>query len=132
MMNEFEISDEIPASPEEVYSSWLSSEGHTRMTGAAAESGDQVGSSFQAWGGYISGSNLELVPNQKIVLSWRTADFTAEEEDSRVEIELSPTASGGCLVRIRHSNLPPHGIKYKEGWVNHYFNPMKKAFAGEA
>ena len=32
-MIEFTVSDIIPASPDEVYRAWLSSEGHTGMTG---------------------------------------------------------------------------------------------------
>ena len=66
----------IPASPADVYASWLDGKTHAAMTGAHAEGKAQVGTIFQAWDGYIHGRNLELVENQKIVQSWRTSEFS--------------------------------------------------------
>ncbi|MEE9162109.1 MAG: SRPBCC domain-containing protein [Candidatus Neomarinimicrobiota bacterium] len=126
---EFEVSQLIPAMPEAIYQAWLSSEGHTAMTGSPATASDAVGEAFEAWDGYIQGRNLELEAPKRIVQSWRTAEFEASEEDSRLEILLTPQGEG-TLVTLRHSQLPEQGMQYKQGWVDSYFLPML-AFFGE-
>lgn len=118
----------IEASPKELYTTWLNSEGHARMTGGGASITDQIGAQFTAWDGYIEGINLELEPNQRILQTWRTSDFDTSDEDSRLEILLKDL-DGQTELTLNHSNLPEHGEQYKKGWDNHYFQPMKKYFS---
>ena len=127
MAIKFEVSDVIPASPEEVYDAWLDSEKHAAMTGGEAEVNDKVGSEFNAWDGYISGTNRELKRPSLIIQDWRTVEFDDTDEDSRLEVHLEPSDEG-TLITIRHSNLPDHGMQYKQGWIDNYFNPMKEYF----
>jgi activator of HSP90 ATPase len=117
----------INASPAEVYEAWLNSELHSEMTGGEANVSDQVGDSFDAWDGYISGSNIELEKNKHILQKWRTTEFTEEEEDSIIEIQFAPVGSDTEITLI-HSNLPEHGEQYRSGWEEHYFVPMKSYF----
>ena len=124
---EFTTRESIPASIDTIFSAWLSSEGHSAMTGAQAIATAQVGDEFEAWGGYICGVNLEIEPNRRIVQSWRTVEFTDEEESSRLEIRLQADGDS-TVIEIHHSNLPEHGMKYLQGWVEHYFTPMKEYF----
>jgi activator of HSP90 ATPase len=130
-MIEFEISGIVPAAPQEVYEAWLNSDSHTAMTGSPAHVTAEVGGEFEAWNGYISGKNLELLPTTHIVQSWRTAEFTDEEPDSRLEIIFQPDPQG-TKVLIRHTNLPAHGEQYKEGWKKSYFAPMQEYFSKSA
>ena len=125
---EFEVSAVISATPQRIYDAWLDGDGHARMTGAAATGSAEVGAAFTAWGGYISGTNLELEAGRRIVQAWRTTQFTADEGDSRVEVTLEPV-DGGTRVVIRHGDLPAHGEQYRQGWEDHYFAPMR-AWAG--
>ena len=127
MAVEFIVSDIIPATPAEVYAAWLSSEDHAEMTGGGAEASDEVGGAFFAWDGYISGKNILLEPDARIVQSWRTTEFADEEPDSRLEIILEP-ADGGTMITLKHANLPAHGMQYADGWKDHYFTPMKDYF----
>ena len=124
---EFTLQVTIPASPEEIYTAWLTSEGHSAMTGGAAVISDEIGANFSAWDGYIEGKNLKLEPHKSIVQSWRTSQFEDHEQDSRLEIQLHARDGQTELVLI-HSNLPDSGGHYKEGWVNHYFEPMTAYF----
>jgi hypothetical protein len=39
-----------------------------------AEISREVGGAYSAYSGYITGQNLELLPDQKIVQSWRAVD----------------------------------------------------------
>lgn len=128
MAAEFTLSLMLGASPHQVYTAWMSSRGHSRMTGSAAVIEDRVGATFSAWDGYITGRNLELEPDGKIVQSWRTTDFAPEDEDSRVEINLE-ACDDGTLLTLHHSHLPQDSSQYEQGWVEFYFEPMKDYFA---
>ena len=127
MAIEFEVSALIPASPEVVYEAWLDSEGHTKMTGGEAKVSSEVGGEFEAWDGYIQGRNLELEYGKRIVQSWRTSEFADDEADSRIEVTFDREGDG-TKVTLRHTNLPPHGEQYEQGWVDSYFVPMQEYF----
>lgn len=127
MAIEFVVSAVFPATPQEVYTAWLSSKGHSDMTGSPASISAKVGGEFDAWDGYIHGKNLELVPGKRIVQSWRTSEFSKDEPDSRIEITLEPVGNQTKLT-LRHTGLPPHGTQYEQGWVESYFEPMKEYF----
>ncbi len=86
MKNGFRLSEKIPASAEQVYAAWLSSQGHSAMTGSPAQVDGSVGGKFSAWDGYISGTTLDLTPNQRIVQAWRTTEFPDEAPDSHLQI----------------------------------------------
>ena len=87
----YTLTTTIPASAQEIYDAWLDSIGHSEMTGGAAEMSDEIGAEISAWDGYISGRNLELVPGERIVQSWRTTKFSDEHEDSIITVTLEET-----------------------------------------
>jgi activator of HSP90 ATPase len=127
MSLEFEVAEVIPVEPEQLYSAWLSSEEHTNMTGSPAKVSNVVGGEFEAWDGYIEGVNAELEYPNRIVQRWRTTEFSDEDPDSRLEIQFSQEENG-TRITIRHSQLPEHGMQYKQGWIDAYFTPMKAYF----
>lgn len=128
---EFEVSDDLPASVEEVYAAWVDSEGHSAMTGSPAHVTANVGEKFEAWDGYIRGTNLEIEPPRRILQSWRTIEFENSDEDSLLEVVLEPSTVG-TKVTIRHSKLPDHGMQYQQGWRDSYFTPMKQYFGAKS
>jgi activator of HSP90 ATPase len=130
-MMKYIIQSTIHAKAETLYNAWLDSELHSAMTGGQAKCSDQVGGQFTAWDGYISGANLELEPNKRILQCWRTTEFVADEKDSILEI-LFDANGDKTKITLIHSNLPEHGAQYKQGWKNHYFNPMKSYFNQQA
>jgi len=129
MSEAFEISVVLPASPQRIYEAWLDSDQHAAMTGGVAEIDPRVGGKHIAWDGYITGVNLELERDRRIVQTWRTADFPVDAPDSRLEIILEATPDGTRLT-LKHSNLPDgQGANYKSGWADNYFEPMTDYFA---
>ena len=82
MSEQLELSIELPASAQRIYTAWLDNASHTRFTGSAAVIDARVGGRFTAWNGYISGETLALEPYTRILQSWRTAEFPAEAPDS--------------------------------------------------
>lgn len=126
---DFEVSDTLPGTPDAIYEAWMSSDGHTAMTGAEAHVDPRVGGAFDAWDGYITGHTLVLEPGRRIVQSWRTSEFTDEHEDSQIEVLLDPTGEG-TRVTIRHTNVPDGQLGYEQGgWQDSYFDPMREHFA---
>ena len=127
MSEVIELRETFAATTQEIYSAWLSSQLHTRMTGGEANCSDKVGASFTAWDDYISGKNLELFENKKIVQSWRTSEFSQDDEDSILTIQLNEVKEGTELI-LTHKNIPKGQTQYKQGWIDHYFVPMKEFF----
>jgi uncharacterized protein YndB with AHSA1/START domain len=118
----------FPASPREIYDSWLSS-AHGKMIGSTATVDPRVGGAFTAWDGYIRGTTLELEPYRRIVQAWRTTEFSAAHPDSRLELMLEQV-EGGTRLTIRHTEIPEgQGASLEQGWIDHYFRPMKEYFA---
>lgn len=125
---EFTLRTKIKSTAKEIYTTWLSSKGHTNMTGGQASISDKIGDSFSAWDGYIEGKNLELEPYNRILQSWRTSQFEEHEEDSQIEILLKEI-EGQTELTLIHTTVPESGEHYKKGWDNHYFQPMKAYFS---
>ena len=125
---EFELKTRINAPAKEIYEAWLSSEGHTNMTGGEAITSDKVGESFTAWDGYIEGKNIALAPHKRILQSWRTSQFEVDEKDSQIEILLNEI-DGKTELTLIHTAVPESGEHYKNGWDVHYFQPMKTYFS---
>jgi len=125
----FTLTTTIPASPQEVYEAWLDSLAHSEMTGGAATMSDMVGAEVSAWDSYITGRNIELIPGERIVQSWRTSEFGEQHEDSIITLTLEPLEEG-TLLTLEHSNVPEEQRSYEEGgWQENYFEPMVAYFA---
>jgi uncharacterized protein YndB with AHSA1/START domain len=121
-----EVSRVIPANPERIFNAWLSGDEHGRMIGSSATYG--ADGHFTAWDGYITGKTLEQAPFSRIVQAWRTSEFPEGAPDSRLEVRLAPEADG-TRVTLVHSNIPEgQGQSYKDGWYEHYLDPMTKYF----
>lgn len=124
---EFTLKTTFNTTAQEIYESWLSNEGHSDMTGGEATASTKIGASFSAWDGYISGKNIALKPNKRIVQSWRTTEFFADEPDSTIEILLNEV-DGKTELTLIHTNLSESGKQYIKGWEDHYFEPMPEYF----
>jgi activator of HSP90 ATPase len=132
MSYDFTLTDIIPAAPKAIYEAWLDSRGHSAMTGGKAMQSAQVGAAVSAWNGYISGTNLALTRDNRIVQSWRTTQFTGDHADSKITVTLTPVKTG-TRVTLKHSNVPDGQTSYeKGGWQSHYFEPMKTYFGKKA
>jgi len=126
MKSEFTLIVTIHAKAEKIYKAYLSSEGHSAITGSPAKVDGTVDGDFAAWDGYIQGMFLELEENKRIVQAWRTAEFPSEAEDSIVEILLEEEHDKTKLT-LHHSNIPEGQVDdYKTGWEDFYFKPMRE------
>ena len=128
MKESFTLKTTFPVKPEVIYKAWLSSKGHSAMTaGGEATCTDREGDKFSAWDGYIVGTNVRLVKNKEIVQTWRTSEFADSDKDSELIIRLTEN-KGGCELVLIHNNIPGGQPDYEQGWIDHYFTPMKQYF----
>ena len=128
MSESITVSSIFNANRQKIYHAWLNSKEHTAFTGSEAVTSSRKGGKFTAWDGYISGKNLELTPNERILQSWRTTEFGSDDPDSLLEILLDEK-NGKTTVTIHHTNIPEgQGKGYKKGWIDFYFKPMKEYF----
>ena len=127
MKETIELKEFFEAEPSEIYNAWLDSELHGKMTGGEADCSKELGKPFSAWDGYISGTNIELIENEKIVQNWRTSEFAENDEDSLLQITLAKVSEGSELT-LKHTNIPEGQIQYLQGWHDHYLTPMKTFF----
>ena len=126
--NEFELSEIFPVTAEEIFDAWLSSEGHSQMTGSPAKVEGRIGGAFTAWDGYIWGITREMERPRRIVQAWRTSEFPEESPDSQVEILLEKVEDETRLT-LKHTNIPVEQAEgYKQGWEDFYFKPMREYF----
>lgn len=128
MTESITVSAAFNVSRQKLYRAWLNSQKHTEFTGSAAKTSSRKDGKFEAWEGYISGKNLELLPFERILQSWRTTEFNKNDPDSLVEV-IFEEKNGKTIVTINHSNIPKgQGKGYKKGWIEFYFKPMKQYF----
>jgi len=112
------------ASPREVYEVLMDSRKHSKLTGDKAIIRRNVGGKFTV-GDYIHGVNLELVPNEKIVQSWRGSDWP-EGHFSRAVFSLRAERSVTRLT-FTQTGVPEENYEeIRQGWHDYYWEPMKE------
>jgi activator of HSP90 ATPase len=113
------------ATPHAVYEALMDSRKHARFTDARARISRKIGGVITAYGGYITGTNLTLVPDRKIVQSWHAADWP-EGHLSTVTFNLKPIP-GGTRLTFSHRDVPPEQVEeISQGWKDNYWEPMKR------
>jgi len=119
---------EIKASRQRIYEALLDSKQFATFTGMAAEIDRGVGGGFSIFGGLITGRNVELVGNQRIVQAWRPADWEAGIY-TLVRFELKDWASQTKLI-LDHTGFPEGNFRHLDsGWYLRYWEPLKRFLA---
>jgi activator of HSP90 ATPase len=116
-------------SPHEVYELLMDEKKHADFTGGEAKISRKVGGKFSISDGEIEGKNLELVPDRKIVQTWRYSDWQ-EGHYSTATFALEPTEKG---TRLTFTQIDVPDDKYediKQGWKDYYWTPMKEVLEG--
>jgi activator of HSP90 ATPase len=112
------------ASAHAVYEVLMDSKKHSILAGDEAKISRKVGGKFNV-GSYIEGVNLELVPDEKIIQTWRYEDwpkghfskaaFLLKELDGKTRLTFTQT---GVPARFYED--------IKQGWIDYYWTPMKE------
>ena len=117
---------DLPAKPERLYDMYLDSKRHAAFTGAPVKIGARTGARFEAFGGAISGTILQMVPKRLIVQSWRSTNFGKRDVDSTLILRFLPHDKGG-RIELTHVNVAERDFGgVSEGWHKYYFVPWRK------
>ena len=96
----------IDASPHDIFETLLDAAKHAVLVDSNAVIDRSVGGSFNIYDGYITGTNLELEEDKKIVQLWRAEeDCWPEEHFSRLTIILKKTG-GGTEIEFTQEEVP--------------------------
>ena len=117
------------ASPHAVYEAFMDSTLHAAFTHSPARVSREVGGEYLAYDGYITGKNVELVPDLKIVQTWQASDWPADHF-SVVTILLT-TQAGGTRLDLTHADLPGGTEEeFRRGWIDNYWEPLRAFLKG--
>jgi len=87
-----------------------------------------VGSEFSLFGGYITGRQIELIPNVRIVQAWRTGSW-APGTYSIARFALAPQGTG-TLLTFDHAGFPKGEAEHlAQGWNANYWQPLEKVLS---
>ena len=117
------------ADPHKVYEALMDSRKHARFTGSKASISRRVHGKIQAYDGFITGENMELEPDRRIVQAWRAGEKCWPKQHlSKVTFALKRVRTGTRLSFF-HSGVPEGCYNtIRTGWWEAYWTPMKKMF----
>ena len=91
---------------------------------APADIDPSPGGAFSCFGGRITGRNIELVPNRRIVQAWRAGTWP-EGVYSIVRFELE-THGADTKLTFDQSGFPDGNREHLEsGWPKMYWEPLR-------
>ncbi len=115
------------AAPEAVYEALMDSDQHTSFTESPAKISPKVGGTISAYDGYISGTNVKLVPGKLIVQRWQANDWPGNHF-STLTITLKKVGTKTELTFIQ-TGIPEEFYKdIATGWRDFYWKKMKQKF----
>jgi len=120
----------IKGTPHEIYEVFMDSKKHSKLTESKAKISREVGGSFSIYEGALSGKNVELIQDKKIVQTWRgSGENWSKGYYSTITLVFEPV-DNGTLIKFTHSDIPEGTYEsVKEGWNNYYWGPLKDMFA---
>ena len=127
-----EQSATFESTPAELYELFMDSAKHTAATGAPAKISHKIGGKWTAFGGALTGTNLELVPNETIVQAWRSTNFKKDDPDSILIVRFEKVKNA-TTVHLTHVGVPKQDHKgVTNGWKKYYWDPWKKYFKNKS
>ena len=122
---------DLPATPARLYAMYITPKLHAAFTGAPVRIAARAGARFEAFGGAISGTTLQVVPKRLIVQSWRSTHFGKRDSDSTLILRFVPHGKGG-RIELTHVNVAERDFGgVSEGWHKYYFVPWRAYLEGK-
>ena len=117
----------IKSSPHEIYEVFMDSKKHSKLTESKAKVSREVGGSFSIFEGSLSGKNVELNQDKKIVQTWRgDGENWPKGYYSTINLILEPVDQG-TLIKFTQIDIPEASYEsVKEGWDTYYWEPLKE------
>lgn len=118
----------IPATPEEIFIALTNPFTIELWSGYKTIMDDKEGTEFSLWEGDISGKNIEIEKNKKIVQEW----FFGEQENKSIVTIKIFEKKGGSQIELSHTNIPDEIYdNIIHGWDEYYFGALQSFFEEE-
>lgn len=117
----------IKSTPHEIYEVFMDSKKHSKLTESKTKVSRELGGSFSSFEGSLTGKNVELVQDKKIVQTWRgDGENWPKGYYSTITLVLEPIDKG-TLIKFTHLDIPEKAYEsVKEGWDVYYWEPLKE------
>jgi activator of HSP90 ATPase len=117
----------INADPHEVYEALVDPKKHARFTGASAKLQRKAGGRFTAYDESLEGVVVELVPDQRVTLAWRSTEWPEGHYSiAQFEVKKSPK---GTRLDFTQTGIPESDFEgIRDGWKQYYWQPLKSYF----
>jgi uncharacterized protein YndB with AHSA1/START domain len=135
----------IDAYPREVYELLADAAALSALSGRSGTAGRDAGEEFTAFGGQVTGRQVEMVPGSRIVQAWRLSDWEPGAYTLvRFILAAGPACAGGgtTLLSIDQHGEPPGADALgchpawpdhlNEGWPMFYLTPLARHFQAQA
>jgi len=100
----------------------------TRAGAAPTHIDRRVGGAFSLFGGYITGLQIEMVPDVRIVQAWRSGGWGAGAY-SIARFDLSSAGAATRLVLEQRGFPDDQAAHLAAGWHDNYWEPIRKFLA---
>jgi uncharacterized protein YndB with AHSA1/START domain len=117
----------VDADRARVYEALTDAEQFGELTGGGAVTlTADAGSAFSLFGGHITGRNVELVRDRRLVQAWRAASWP-EGNYSIVTFQFEDGGDGATKLVFDHTGFPEEAHDdLAAGWVKMYWEPLKR------
>lgn len=127
----------VPATPAQVYAILADAEALSALSGMSGQAARSAGEEFSAFDGHVTGRQIDLVPDQRVVQAWRfpvwepgrytIVRFTLATEDggTRLVIDQPEGADALGCHQTWHDHLDAN-------WPTFYLTPLTKHFGAQA
>ncbi|KKK43674.1 hypothetical protein LCGC14_0807320 [marine sediment metagenome] len=117
----------IKSTPHEIYEAFMDSKTHSKFTESKALISREISGSFSVFEGDISGKNVELIQDKKIIQTWRSeGENWPKGYYSTITLIFEPVEEG-TMIKFTHVDVPEGAYNsVKEGWSSYYWDPLKK------
>ncbi len=130
----------IPAKPAQVYAILADAEALSALSGMTGKAGYSAGDEFSAFDGHVTGRQIDLVPDHRVVQAWR---FPVWEPGRYTIVHFTLEAdSGGTRLVVDQDGEPDEAdaLGCHQNWHDHldanwptfYFAPVARYFGAQA
>jgi activator of HSP90 ATPase len=114
-------------SPEDLYRAFTIPEMVVAFTNGPVTLDVQLGGRFVMYGGMVEGTFIEVVPNERLKMSWRMKTWPAGHHSA--VILTFARGDAATDLTVRQTGVPEsQRDAMEQGWERHYFDAVKRTF----
>ncbi|KKR30768.1 MAG: hypothetical protein UT61_C0002G0012 [Candidatus Woesebacteria bacterium GW2011_GWA1_39_8] len=108
----------------EVWNALVNPETIQKWGEGKANMSEKVGVKFSLWDGQIHGTNLEVIPQKKLVQEW----YSSDDPDHVTKVTFTLTHKDGCTaLYLKHEGVREKNYdSIDKGWDDYYLGEIKK------